>query len=312
MAESSQEVLELLQLARDARSTSYATLSGLALLLFDHVLTFQQEVDLFWKGPLSLTKILYLWNRYFSLIALSIDVAIHMSAISSNSNRCEDYLQVQGSLATVITATVDFVLVLRVWILYHRNRTMLYVLVFLFASEVIAMEIISVYSDLPLKEYAHLGSTITGCYSLTVPKYFKVYVVPSLIVSAIMFAMTVYKCGMSLKGYRGATMPLITLFLRDGVLWFLAVVVILVTDILIWSLARATLAELMIGLSCALYSVIASRVLLNIRSVMTVQVVESGIPRTGDTELETMTFQAAPGVDHTVSTDTYVETSLPD
>lgn len=38
-----------------------------------------------------------------------------------------------------------------------------------------------------------------------------------------MFCLTIYKCGRALRAYRPSMMPIITLFLRDGVFWFLAV-----------------------------------------------------------------------------------------
>jgi hypothetical protein len=39
----------------------------------------------------------------------------------------------------------------------------------------------------------------------------------------IMFAMTVYKCSVTLRGSLRQVMPVWQLFLRDGVLWFFAV-----------------------------------------------------------------------------------------
>jgi hypothetical protein len=82
-----------------------------------------------------------------------------------------------------------------------------------------------------------------------------------------MFGMTLYKCGFSsLTSAR--QMPFITMFARDGILWFIAVLLITVTDIIIWVVGRPTMAETTVAMSCALYSIIASRALLNIKSTM--------------------------------------------
>lgn len=84
----------------------------------------------------------------------------------------------------------------------------------------------------------------------------------------IMFAMTVYKCGTTLQRYEAGVMQMWKLFLRDGVLWFLAVfgeytcpfwINCSVADIsiywaeaaagaalLIWTMQRETLKQLLV------------------------------------------------------------------
>lgn len=40
------------------------TVAGLVTLLYDHFLTFDDEVKLIWKAKMSLPKLLFLFNRY--------------------------------------------------------------------------------------------------------------------------------------------------------------------------------------------------------------------------------------------------------
>lgn len=40
--------------------------SGLVVLLYDHVLTLDQEIQLYWKAPSSFVKWIFLANRYIS------------------------------------------------------------------------------------------------------------------------------------------------------------------------------------------------------------------------------------------------------
>lgn len=278
------QAAQALQLVKDARSTNYTTLAALALLVFEYVITFEQEVRLFWASPWSLMKGVYLWNRYFSLLVVGFNAALLLQQIDSDSV-CELYLKPQGAFATIIAATVDCILILRVWLLYHKSRKMLAFLVFLFIAEVTTMTAIAVFS-VPT-EYIHFGAALTGCYSTTIPRFFRVYVVPALGVSCIMFTLTLYRCIVTLGPFKSSAMPMIRLFLRDGISWFLAVLVMLTTDILIWSRGRPTLAELPINLSCSLYSIIGSRVLMNIRDAMEVKVIAS----TGvDFQLQTVTL----------------------
>lgn len=79
-----------------------------------------------------------------------------------------------------------------------------------------------------------------------------------------MFAMTVYKCTTTLFTHGAGRLPIITLFLRDGVFWFVAIfgvqlcafpvirsncifIAIFLPEIVIWARARASLAEIMIA-----------------------------------------------------------------
>ncbi|KAI0758142.1 hypothetical protein C8Q74DRAFT_1303348 [Fomes fomentarius] len=39
------------------------------LLAYDYIITFDREIELFWKRKRSLSSVLFLFNRYLSLVA---------------------------------------------------------------------------------------------------------------------------------------------------------------------------------------------------------------------------------------------------
>lgn len=41
------------------------SVTGCAILLWDHLLTFEDEIKYIWKRPVELTKAVFLFNRYF-------------------------------------------------------------------------------------------------------------------------------------------------------------------------------------------------------------------------------------------------------
>ncbi|TFK34306.1 hypothetical protein BDQ12DRAFT_715370 [Crucibulum laeve] len=255
------------QIAQDVYATNYLAIASVALLAYDHVITIKQEINLMWRSRWSVTKIVYVWNRYFALLTLSFNASIRLREITSDAS-CGASLQLLGGCATIIVSTVDFVLMLRVWILYGRPRILLYIIIPLIIGEVVGLTIIEALTVMSLDPYIHAGPTITGCFSLIVPQYFAFYPIPPLIITSIMFVMTAYKCGQTLYGYRRTRMPIVSLFLRDGVFWFLAVFAVGLPQMILTYVGRATLSEVMIGPSLAVYSVIASRALLNIKHIM--------------------------------------------
>ncbi|KAJ7819479.1 hypothetical protein B0H14DRAFT_3473104 [Mycena olivaceomarginata] len=249
------EELELLQLIADAQTTNYLAAAGITVLVFEHISTFSEEVKFVWKSGLSLWSVLYVWIRYFTL--------------------------------TVVV--VDFVLVLRVWILYGKSRRLLYILVPLMAVEIIALLTTGTLTVIPLKEYLNIGPILRGCYSLTVPRYFTFYAVPYLVMAILMFSMTLYKCSEHLLAVRGQRMPVITLFLRDGV-FFLTILLYTIVELVIWHNGRPTLAQVPVIPATALHAVVGARVLLNIKNLAT-EVNDSTVPTV---ELSDISYRQRP------------------
>ncbi|KAF8868791.1 hypothetical protein BD779DRAFT_1591778 [Infundibulicybe gibba] len=72
------------------------------------------------------------------------------------------------------------------------------------------------------------------------------YPIGPLIVTSTMFTMTFWKCASTLYTYRSSRMPVLSLFLRDGVFWFLAVFGSRnVVSFLNWRFGRGSLSTLL-------------------------------------------------------------------
>ncbi|CAK5278733.1 unnamed protein product [Mycena citricolor] len=89
-----------------------------------------------------------------------------------------------------------------------------------------------------------------------------------------MFAMTVHKCRQSMSTGLVKT-PVMTVFLRDGVFWFLAISLVSTTELILWRNGRASLAEVPIVPGTSLIAVIGARVILNIKSLATPNIDET-------------------------------------
>ncbi|KAF7304017.1 hypothetical protein MIND_00632900 [Mycena indigotica] len=256
------------QVLSDARTTNAMILGALTLVAYDHLLTLSKEIELMWPSRTSfpLTNMIYLWNRYFTLISLSYDASVMLSPYKSNAV-CIKFFQGEAVTSTIILATVDLILMLRVWLLYEKKRLLLYLLVPMIGLEILTMAVVSHYTIASVPEYWPVNS-ITGCFPMgNVPRFFAFYSVPVLVVSVTMFVLTVYKCGTSLLAHGRVHMPIHALFLRDGVFWFIIIFVTFIPEIAIWARGRQSLAELLIAPGLAISSIVGSRVLLNIKSL---------------------------------------------
>ncbi|KAJ7274642.1 hypothetical protein C8J57DRAFT_235305 [Mycena rebaudengoi] len=273
-------IKELLQLASDAKTTSYFAVGALTFLIYDHLLSFGPEIQFIWMRPKSLASYIYIWNRYLTLAITCISTSVLVREVKTDQVFCQIYTLAQGVASTLIVATVDIILLLRVWILFRKSRMLLYILLPFIFIEIATMFIIAIVTILESSHYVHSGPLIKGCYSLIVPTIFAFYPVPSFVVTFIMFVMTLYNC----KSRHGVTltsrnrMPLVSLFLRDGIFWFLGIVAVNPPQILMFAFARRSLIELLLIPSIVVYSIIGSRVLLNIMEAMNVEVVHLSVP----------------------------------
>ncbi|KAK7685325.1 hypothetical protein QCA50_011689 [Cerrena zonata] len=76
--------LQLVAALKDAYATRYLSAAGLVVLLYDHILTFSEEIRLVWHAPHSFAKYAFLFNRYLVLSCL-LPVAHEMSGLKHNA-----------------------------------------------------------------------------------------------------------------------------------------------------------------------------------------------------------------------------------
>ncbi|KAF8884831.1 hypothetical protein BD779DRAFT_1801567 [Infundibulicybe gibba] len=247
---------------------------------------------LIWRNPWNFTSCLYIWNRYYALIVMMVNLS-YMFRTGMSDEVCYRDIVFQGLSGSILICTVDSILAFRVWILYEKSRKILWFLIVLISgmwcylnestsfrehhlefsfhlAEFIAVTTITLIAIGPKRPaYYHLGSILVGCWpqlgtyaggSHLLSFY---YSIPPVIASFVMLLMTLYRC----LFWNHMKTPIFSLFLRDGVFWFLAVLLVIVPEIVTGALTRDSraLSELMIIPTLAVFSLIGSRVMLNIK-----------------------------------------------
>ncbi|KAI0791977.1 hypothetical protein C8Q75DRAFT_731851 [Abortiporus biennis] len=98
----------------------YLHLSGIVILYYDYLLTFQDEVRYMWFQPLSSTWLFFL-NRYFSIFA---DIALTIGTFATYTS-IEEGMRWYSTASFVITLIgqiiASIILLLRTWALYNRS-----------------------------------------------------------------------------------------------------------------------------------------------------------------------------------------------
>ncbi|KIM78133.1 hypothetical protein PILCRDRAFT_824849 [Piloderma croceum F 1598] len=108
--------------------TRYVDAAGLVFLLYDHILTFDDEVRLVWSADTKLPKLLFLINRYFVPIGMILRVndSSGLTLLKLSDNVCKAELIAILFIGMISIAVSNFLVLLRIWVLWDRNRQLIY------------------------------------------------------------------------------------------------------------------------------------------------------------------------------------------
>lgn len=105
---------------------------ALTLLLYDHALTFGNEVKYIWSTRRSFGSIVFLLNRYFAFIANIVVTA--MQDVPRDQFNCSIYSTFHSAVIVVNQIGVCILLTMRVYALYKRSKKILVFLLLIAAG----------------------------------------------------------------------------------------------------------------------------------------------------------------------------------
>lgn len=269
------EYKELMHTFHVLQSSDISTAAAMSWVAYDIVLTFGEEIEFIWKAKWSLPKCLYIAARYYGLITLIVYIAVTLLSNPSET-LCGAWQWFIGLGVIFFVAVVDLILLLRIDALYGRKKKVFIPLLILYIVEVAlatSVGIVVIKQTVQFSKPAYIP--ITGCYNKP-PAHVVLYAwIPSLVIAWIFYGLTVYRLFKELKiqswftltaasgGDHAASM--IHIFFRDGSIWFgLAFSVVLIT--VVFQAVGGVLVALGPQWLCATYSVLGSRLILNLRT----------------------------------------------
>ncbi|KAJ7287285.1 hypothetical protein C8J57DRAFT_1283426 [Mycena rebaudengoi] len=233
---------------------------ALAFLLYDICITFDDEVKFVWPKPWTLMKLLYFFIRYFPLcveISITLIGSPHITPQFHFSPRdCFVWQVFQGIATILIVMTVDYILILRVYALYHSGWTMRRTIICLFGLEIAGM-CVGFGLSLPTIEFddiclvTHISSTLLIGGSI-------------LLFQSFLFALTAVRFVSALREGWGGT-SIVSLIMRDGTWAFILIFAIMVGEASsLYALKNDALSGVFFGWLLTGFSFAGYRVLLNL------------------------------------------------
>ncbi|KAG8958265.1 hypothetical protein FRC03_009298 [Tulasnella sp. 419] len=284
----------------------YTTIAGATLLFYDHALTFGDEIRLIWPARLSLVKVLFLINRYVTP-AFQAYVAYGMSRLAVFDDKvgtqsiaipsptvvltiphcrrkfvshtgasgveinlphsCQRFISICSYVEITCLAISNYLLLLRVHALWGRRRSVLISLLVVYAvtyTAVLSTATITLFALLPSIHYSPLARVCAvGGHSETLSS---VWIAP-IFFEVVVFVMTTVKCVEHAKT-DDLKIPLLKSLYRDQFLYFLVIIIVRIFNLLVWLAMPTSLAFLGVYFIWSLVITFVSRMLLNLKGVM--------------------------------------------
>ncbi|KAF9460080.1 hypothetical protein BDZ94DRAFT_1266822 [Collybia nuda] len=199
------------------RVVNILSVIALTTLLFDHLLTFSDEVEFIWNRKITLFNVIFLFNRYLASVTMTCYVAGELIPYDIQERLYPKFQPAIISVAqtTITIAIAEAILILRVYTVYQKNNVVLALLSLIWIAHIgVACSVISAHvirvQDLVTMSYAtnlRLGIS---------------YFVPAMLFDAVVAGFLTIGLYRRFKSF-ASEMSLVNLIIRDGLLYFLGV-----------------------------------------------------------------------------------------
>ncbi|KAL1664754.1 hypothetical protein GGF50DRAFT_54192 [Schizophyllum commune] len=229
-----EEIAHFTKLWHSSLIPLHACLVGLTWIVHDYFLTLEDEIRFIWPQKGSFGKYMFLWIRYYSIALLLFDVTqIHVFTIPgvTNDTVCvamDTIIRVVGAIALW---SIEIVMQLRIYALYDCSKTIAIVNGAMFIASIGTFLWILIHNAMGrsavIADAIHLP--LPGCPSIHTGIEWAQWV-PATAFEAVLFFFALHKTlhSTAQRFRRGERISLYQLVLRDQIIYFFLVTVLLV------------------------------------------------------------------------------------
>ncbi|KAI0777635.1 hypothetical protein BD413DRAFT_185228 [Trametes elegans] len=237
------------------------TLVGFTALLYDHLVTFTDEVSLIWRARKGVVSIIFLLNRYCIPVVLALDVYELFGDGAASIVFCKAWTVVQSYVTIASYISIHAIVAWRLYAIFNGKTWVAWTLWtagflnFAISAGVTTASLIPTIADLRPYHHACVGSA---------PSYIWAVWLPSVFFETLLFGLTIL--AMIYQGQRRSLTSLSLLLYRDGMLYFVAVTFCSLFSLMTWALAGPDLLGLARYFALAMVNVAGSRLVLNLKA----------------------------------------------
>ncbi|EJD35179.1 hypothetical protein AURDEDRAFT_175757 [Auricularia subglabra TFB-10046 SS5] len=244
-------------------ASQYLDVISAVLFIWDHIVTFDQEVELVWPSRWGAGKILFLLVRYITwpdvLSSMSKSI-FHLDAAV-----CQPLFEYVVWSTIIGIAAAEMILVLRTWAIWGGQRLLLAILTTVLSVGAGACcYVAKIYiSRTHFISADTISPHLRGCF---VTASTNMIAGPWIALTAFDFAILVLTMIKGVQHFRNGSSGIIVSLYRDGLLYFIYLFTISLANILVLYLAPAEYTILLAELQRVLYAMLSCRIVLHLRA----------------------------------------------
>jgi len=255
MSETPQEIAVLVQ---DILIVRYAAVVALVLLIYDYCLTFDDEKRLIWPSRFSFSKLIFFVNRYMPIVAIGSIVPLLIGVPFDNIDVCKPIFLVFCGMMEGTYITAEVILYMRAYAVWGCKRS---ILVFILIVQTIWYSTglfftITFFASVTVIDIPLLPSGCIVSFNDRIDWAAFISIICSELTALILLVVKAY----SMR--RSALMQ--TMF-RDGIAYFMFILLASIANLIILKVTSATLCNFLLLTQGALHSIFCNRLLLHIR-----------------------------------------------
>ncbi|EPQ55595.1 hypothetical protein GLOTRDRAFT_128818 [Gloeophyllum trabeum ATCC 11539] len=252
----------------------YVQVVAMTLQIAEWCFIIGDEVEFIWPSPWSIMKCLYYISRYGPFIDTPLNVIYYLK-FGISPRTCLVNYRVSSLSTFVGIVTAENILITRTSAIYGNKRKIVVFLVSLSVTSTIAGAVV-MYFFLASLHFGLQSPLLPGCFMTSGSSIVFVNFVILVIWELLIVSMTVYR---GIHDLRVSRTPLIRTLYRDGILFFFALLLLSVGNIIVFIIVPPEYIDL-------LDTIICCRVVLNIRAAAMESI--EGTPRP---TVSSITFQ---------------------
>ncbi|KAH7920034.1 hypothetical protein BV22DRAFT_828830 [Leucogyrophana mollusca] len=253
------------------RQTRISQLVWCTMLFYDHLITFDQEVEYIWNAGWSIPTILFFALRYVGdgLAILSI---IAFLSDPSQQVFSDGFIFFAAWSESVLIWIMQIILQMRIYALYKRSRRVLVFMTATFVMEIIAMSTIMILADTDIDIVNSLPPDVQICAADGLPNFFFGWWLPIIIFEGLlcMFALCAGVRQLilrsQLEGFRGGRA--VDSLVKGNVFYFLCVLIPCTLNTVVWATLGVSYVQITQGFGFATAIVVGCRVVLSLRRTL--------------------------------------------
>ncbi|TDL14484.1 hypothetical protein BD410DRAFT_192393 [Rickenella mellea] len=241
------------------RFVNYTTLAPFVLLVWDYFILLPDEVALVWPGRWTLSKYLFLVNRY--LVFVDPFMLIYVLMIANDEHSCSITGQILGYICVVGFKICQCILILRTYAVWGCKLDKPLTILFLLYLCLSGADFWAAHKYLRGLQ-AVIVPGAPGCAFLATNRWVWWSIMQLMIIESALIILLAYK---AFQHFRIGGTSLITVMYYDGLMYYICILVTLTANLVVALVTTIALKSLLVDLQRVLHSVLCTRILLHIR-----------------------------------------------